>query len=277
MIKKLLILSYALFTIGCGSESSKDELKEENEALQRQVEELKFGASILLSDAKKFLEAKDFLHAQEKLSLLLEKHPDKPESIEAGKLLKVIEEEQAWNNSSDLASLENYLTVYPEGKYSSQASDKIEELRILKETSEYESALSLNSSSTWKSFILNYPTRSDIEEIKKRIIDCEVNEIMQATTTGVLPTSTPSSYEYSASSSISITNDTQCELTVRYSGVDVEVIEIPIGSTRTLNLSSGNYKIAATACGSNYAGTENLHGAYSSKYYIVTSRNRISY
>ncbi|WP_159478563.1 DUF6759 domain-containing protein [Dyadobacter sp. 3J3] len=277
MIKKLLILIYALFTIGCVSESSRDELKEKNEALQRQVEELKFGASILLSDAKKFLEAKDFLHAQEKLSLLLEKHPDKPESIEAGRLLKVIEEEQAWNNSSDLASLENYLTVYPKGKYSSEASDKIEELRILKETSEYESALSLNSSSTWKSFILNYPTRSDIEEIKKRIIDCEVNEIMRATTTGVLPTSTPSSYEYSTSSSISITNDTQCELTVRYSGVDVEVIEIPMGSTRTLNLSSGNYKIAATACGSNYAGTENLHGAYSSKYYIVTSRNRISY
>ncbi|GAW88673.1 hypothetical protein FPC840_390011 [Flavobacterium psychrophilum] len=35
---------------------------------------------------------------------------------------------------------------------------------------------------------------------------------------------------------------------------------------------SGEYRIAASACGSNYAGTESLQGSYSTKYYITTTR-----
>jgi hypothetical protein len=50
------------------------------------------------------------------------------------------------------------------------------------------------------------------------------------------------------------------------------MITIPEGSTRSVSLSSGNYRVAATACGHNYAGSENLTGDYTSTFYISTTR-----
>ena len=41
-------------------------------------------------------------------------------------------------------------------------------------------------------------------------------------------------------------------------------------STKKIKISSGNYSVAASACGYNYAGTENLNGDYSVKYYIAS-------
>jgi hypothetical protein len=88
--------------------------------------------------------------------------------------------------------------------------------------------------------------------------------------TGKLPTFDQTSFENSPSSAVAITNETGCDLTVRYSGEDVKMIEVPAGATRTVYLSSGNYRIAASACNANYAGNEDLHGDYSSRYYIRT-------
>jgi hypothetical protein len=50
------------------------------------------------------------------------------------------------------------------------------------------------------------------------------------------------------------------------------MIEIPSGGTSTVYLSSGTYKIAASACGANYAGTESLSGSYGSTFYISRTR-----
>ena len=80
------------------------------------------------------------------------------------------------------------------------------------------------------------------------------------------------SYPSSKNIILKITNNTGCSLTVRYSGADVKMIEIPNGGTRRVNLSSGTYKVAASACGENYAGTESLQGSYSSSFYIETRR-----
>lgn len=275
MKKYFLILAIAMTMSSCVSQDKYDKISQEKETLQQELQELKFGASNLLSDAKKFSQAKDYLQAKEKIKTLLEKHPDRPESAEAKQMLSIIDEEESWNtalNSTDISSTVNYISNYSHGKYLSFAKKRLQELKIAKEKSDYENALSQNSSSIWKSFVSNYPSHSDIDEIKKRIIKCEVDEIMGDRETGKLPSFDQTSFEYSSSSAVSITNDTQCELTVRYSGSDIKMIEIPAGRTRTVNLSSGSYRIAASACGSNYAGTEELHGNYSSKYYIVTSR-----
>jgi hypothetical protein len=271
MIRYLPVIIFVLM-IGCVSSADYNALEQENKELKRQIDDLKFGAKILMSDANKFYKAKDYASAREKLRLLLEKHADQPESLEAKKILAIVDEEEAWENSTDLATSESYLQNYPNGKYRNSVRAKIEEFRRLNESSEYENALLSNSSSAWRNFISNYPNRADREDIEKRIIDSEVREIMGVAATGRLPTFVQTSYEYSSSSSISVTNDTGCELTVRYSGVDSRRIDIPAGATRTVSLLSGSYKIAASACGANYAGVESLSGSYSSKYYISTSR-----
>lgn len=271
MIRYLPIAIF-VFLLGCVSSADYNALEQENKDLKQEINDLKFGAKVLMSDALKFYNAKDYGGTRQKLLLLLEKHGDQPESLEAKKILSIIDEEEAWINSTDLTGAESYLQNYPKGKHLASVKRKIEEFRMLKEDSEYESALLSNSSSAWKNFISNYPDRIDRRDIEKRIIDSEVSEIMGVATTGKLPTFVQTSYEFSSSSSVSVTNDTGCELTLRYSGADSRRVEIPAGATRTVSLSSGNYKIAASACGANYAGVESLNGSYSSKYYISTSR-----
>ncbi len=58
----------------------------------------------------------------------------------------------------------------------------------------------------------------------------------------------------------------------RYSGPDVKMVTISAGSSQTVYLSSGSYRVAASACGSNYGGSEDLHGKYGSSFYISHSR-----
>ena len=265
----------ALQITSCVTQDKYDTVSKEKQVLEQELQELKFGALNLLADSKKFLDAKDYTQSREKLKLLLEKHPDRPESAEAKKILLVIDEEELWNSaitSIDISNTESYLSNYTNGKYSSLAKSRLQELKQAKEKSDYENAITQNASSVWKSFVANYPNRSDIEEIEKRIIKCEVDEIMGERETGKLPSFDQTNTAYSSSSNVSITNDTQCDLTVRYSGPDIKMIEIPAGGSRSVYLSSGSYRIAASACGSNYAGIEELHGDYSSKYYIITSR-----
>ena len=275
MTKYFFLFFLALIFSSCVSQDQYDKELKEKEALEQELQELKFGAPSMLADGKKFFEAKDFTSAKEKLTALIEKHPDLPESAEAKSILEQINEEELWStalNSQEVNITQNYINQYPSGKYTSLAVARMDELKILKEKSDYENALNSNSSSLWKSFIVNYPNRDDIDEIKQKIIKCEVDEIMGDGNTGILPSSQQTS-SYSSSSSIAtISNDTQCELTVRYSGNDIKMITIPAGGTSSIYLSSGNYRIAASACGANYAGTEYLSGNYNSRYYIRTTR-----
>lgn len=271
----LLLITTICLLVSCVSKNKYEDTQQEKEALAKELEELKFGLPNLLADAKKFIEAREYAQAKEKLNTLLQKYDDRPESAEARSLLRQIEEEETWTNalnSTDIQYTQSYISNFSDGKYIALAKDRINELKIANEEDAYQNAMSINSSEVWKEFISNYPNREDIEDIKKQIIKCEVNEIMGDRRTGELPSFNQTSYGYSSSSSVSITNDTECILTVRYSGSDVKMIEIPAGGTRSVNLSSGNYQIAASACGSNYAGTEQLQGSYSSKYYIVRTR-----
>lgn len=257
----------------CGVPNEKyQQLQDDKMKVEQELNDIKFGLPNLLSDAKTFYNANDFIHAREKLNIIIQRYPTKVESIEAQGLLDNINEEEMWIHANDIISVERYISKYTNGKHITTAKNKLLELTAQKEQDDYEYALSQNSSSIWKSFILNYPTRKDISKIEELVIRAEVDEIMGSDGTGSLPPVNSRSYEYSTYSNIEISNNTGCLLTVRYSGSDVKMVEIPQGKSLNVKLISGEYKIAATACGSNYAGVENLQGSYSSNYYISSSR-----
>jgi hypothetical protein len=198
-----------------------------------------------------------------------------PESIEAKKMLSVIDEEELWQaatNSDDLAATDNYISRCPAGRYIAKANVRHSTLKALIMQKTYDAAVSRNSSGGWKGFLGTYPDHPEASEIKRRIIRLEVDEISGDREPGQMPTFTQLNSNYSSTSTVRITNNTGCDLTVRYSGPDAEVLVISAGATNTLSLSSGNYKVAASACGANYAGTESLQGEYSSSFYIRTSR-----
>lgn len=243
--------------------------------MKAELEEIKFGAPNLLADGKKFFEAKEFSKAREKFQMLLNKHSDLPQSIEAKKYLATIDENELWQEASqsdDISISEKYISLYPKGRYISKANARKEELKILNMQKAYDNAVIENSSYAWKSFLEDYPNHRNASAIRDKIIRLEVDEIMGDRNTGQMPSFNQYGFSSSSYSTVEITNNTGCSLTVRYSGVDVKMIEIPQGGTRRVNLSSGTYKVAASACGANYAGTENLSGSYSSSFYIETRR-----
>ena len=267
-------LTISMF-VSCVSETEHQKTLDENTALKSELEEIKFGAPNLLKDGKKFFENKDFKTAREKFNTLIERHSDLPEAIECKKYLAVIDEEELWqsaNNSIDISNVSTYIDKYSNGKYISQAKSLKETLKIQNMQNAYESAEQHNSSSAWKEFLFEYPNHNEASNIKKKIIKLEVDEIYGDSETGKMPSFEQYNYGNSTSSTVKITNNTGCDLVVRYSGTEIEMITIPEGSTRSVSLSSGNYRVAATACGHNYAGSENLTGDYTSTFYISTTR-----
>lgn len=135
----------------------------------------------------------------------------------------------------------------------------------------YEDAIVTNSIFDLKEYIDKNPNHENIDLLNKRLIDLEVERIYNDRNTGEMPTSERIGSYNSSVSSVSISNDTSCELIIRYSGIDSKMISIPANQTRSLSIQSGSYRITASACGYNYAGSESLSGDYTSSYYISTS------
>lgn len=89
---QLLTISILLTgLIGCGgvSQNEYDTLKAENEKLKKEIEDLKFGPDKLLSQAKVYLENKEFNKAKSELNTLLDKHPASQQATEAKQLITV--------------------------------------------------------------------------------------------------------------------------------------------------------------------------------------------
>lgn len=271
----LLILSLLLSS--CVSQDEYKKVIAENDQLKGELEDIRFGLPNLLADGKKFFEAKDLARAREKFQMVIDKYPDATQSIEARSHLAIIDEEELWQaamTEENISTVERYINMYPKGKYVAKAQVRKNQLKKLNMDRAYDYASDRNTSDAWRSFLETYPNHSAAASIKEKIIRLEVDEISNDRSTGVMPSFDSYSGGYSSSSSVAITNDTRCTLTVRYSGPEARSIDIPAGSTRTVYLTSGEYKIAATACGSNYAGMERLSGTYKSTFYIVTSSYR---
>ncbi|MBK7735020.1 MAG: hypothetical protein IPI36_07180 [Chitinophagaceae bacterium] len=92
-----IILSASVLLYSCVSESEhektvaeKDAIAQERDKLKQELDDIKFGAPNLLADGKKFYEAKDFTQSKQKFQMLVDKHPDMPQSIEAKKYLSIL-------------------------------------------------------------------------------------------------------------------------------------------------------------------------------------------
>lgn len=171
-----------------------------------------------------------------------------------------------------MTAYNTYLEEHPNGSYRSKAREKIASFKKKYEKQAYEDAKRKNTSYAWNEFLKEYPNHWDRRNIKEKIISLKVDEIMGDANTGALPSFSQTNYGSSSSSSVTIKNNTGHSLTVRYSGPSVREIVIPRGGSSTTSLTSGYYKIAASAGGLHYAGRENLSGSYSSTYYISTTR-----
>lgn len=91
---RLLTICFILTGLwGCGgvSQNEYNALKVENEKLKNEIENLKFGPDKLLSQAKVYIDNRDFYQAQIELQTLIEKHPASPQSIKAKSFLKDVE------------------------------------------------------------------------------------------------------------------------------------------------------------------------------------------
>lgn len=147
--------------------------------------------------------------------------------------------------------------------------DSIEEISTRELT--YEDAMVTSSKTELQDFIVKNPNHEFINKLKARLIDLEVDVFLSDEKTGVMPASDKISESNSRVSEVSIKNNTSCDLEVRYSGVESKMIVISPHESASISLISGNYRVVASACGSNYAGSELLSGNYSSSYYITTT------
>jgi hypothetical protein len=255
---------------------------EENIALKEQLDELENGAVRLYGQALELAKNNELEKAEAKLKILFDRHSETEESKQ-GRLLEIeiknkkieIADKKSYKtalSTNTIESYDKYLLEYPFGKYRIEAEKNISLVKKETEKKDYENAMNATHSFTLSDFILKYPNHESVNYFRKKMIELEVNEIFGDKNTGKLPSFEKNNLSYSSYSEIQIENGTQCNLVVRYSGIDTKMIEIPQGATRSISMASGTYKIAASACGSNYAGSENLQGTYSTKYYITTSR-----
>ena len=188
-------------------------------------------------------------------SCFKKEYEENPETAADSTAVTVVDSAATLIPDSAVIVIDSTATIIPENSADANLSD-------------YEIAEKYNTSKSWKNFLDKNPDYKDAEKIRKEIIRLEVAEIMNDKNTGKMPESEKVSNRSSSITSMQVSNDTSCELTLRYSGTDAIMVTIPANSTKKINISSGNYNVAASACGYNYAGNENLNGDYSVSYYI---------
>lgn len=163
-----------------------------------------------------------------------------------------------------------FIKNYPKSKNIEIAKARYADTYFLEEKKDYEDAILKNTSYTWQAFVDKFPYRKDILIIKKNIIKCKVEEILASEKTGHLPLSEYQGSSNSKMSEISITNNTNCLLTLMYLGNDIIEVNLEVGQTKKIKLSSGGYSVAAMACGYSYGGRESLKGNNAVKYTITS-------
>lgn len=273
----LIFVAFLLFS--CISKNDYEEILAENtkltadiSLLKQEIEELKYNAEKLLNDGEQFYKANEMSKAKNKFELILEKYADSPLSIKAKHYLTEIKEKEDWEKvliSENTSDVQEYIDNYPKGKYIKEAQEKLDKLTQLEMDKAYGNAKIRNSSNVWEEFLEKYPHYPKASAIKEKIIRLKVDEILNDEKTGQMPSFESNSYSHSSTSTVTIENNTGCSLTVRYSGAEAKEIIIYQGEAKTVRLKSGSYKIAASACGTSYAGHENLNGSYSSTFYIT--------
>ena len=237
----------------------------------------------------------------EKCQTFIERYPN---SIKVTEVQKMIEKQYEGELlvSTDSVSLANFINKYSNNyrykeKYKQRyldmavASLNVETERLKKEREEkqkQELEEWSTESKAWKKvlkggtlellekYLSLYPNGAHSTQAKQKIIDLEVSDVFASGNYGQLPSMDKTGYSNSTYSTVSVRNDTQYTLTLRYSGVESKKIVISPHSSRSVQLKSGSYRIVASVNASNvrnFAGREELTGgSYDVSYYIQTSR-----
>lgn len=198
-------------------------------------------------------------------------------------------DDNLWEQAISTGDYRAYLSELPKGRNSELAKQRIkeqeEEIKRRKEelieaekwkTDQigWQTATERNIISAYKKYLELYPKGKYAYRAKKKIIDYEVDKIFEGEY-GKLPTMERTASTTGDKSVISIHNDTEYELTLRYSGDESRMVVLAPQEKRTIKLRDGSYRIAASVNVynvRNYAGKETIKlGEYFSRYYIVTS------
>ena len=176
-------------------------------------------------------------------------------------------------SKNEIAAYLDFISKYPTSEYAGEARARITML----EEELWSKAMAANTIKAYKDYMRELPYGAYYTEAEKRIIDLEVDEIFKGDH-GELPPMSQSGTNalWLKTANISIDNNTEYTLTVRYSGEQSRRIVLEPHGLKELVLPNGSYRITASvnaANVTNYAGEEVLTGGdYSSEYYIVTSR-----
>ena len=138
----------------------------------------------------------------------------------------------------------------------------------------WKTASSANTIAAYRDYINRYPRGKHVEAANKKMIDLEVQSIINSGDYGYLPSSQKVSYGTGRYSTINISSRCNQTITIMYSGVKSMKIILSPYQSRKVVLPSATYKVVATSPGvRSFYGTENLTGGdYECEYYIETRR-----
>jgi len=226
----------------------------------------------------------------------------------ASERIRKLREDEIWakaSGSADVTLLRDYVSNYHDGKYITQARNKLREIadakwpaisqsrseleirKFIKENREtskraeadallealyddYEWVRGQDSLFYYKRLAERFPKHPKIDSINKRIIDLEVKKIASGKY-GELPQAEAISLG-GTEAHVEVKNNTGYELTVLYSGPDSKKLVLAIGDTKTVTLPPGNYQVAASVSAAdvrNFYGKDSLRGGrYAGSFYI---------
>lgn len=203
---------------------------------------------------------------------------------------KIIHKYSSFNNKSLQSALSaitehyNKIKEIQEAKAEKARQDSVKKIEEAKKREEYEkygtdanawkTASSTNTIAAYQDYLKRYPRGKHVETANKKIIDLEVQKVINSGDYGYLPSSQKISYGTGKYSTINLSSRCNQTITIMYSGVKSMKIVLSPYQSRKVVLPSGTYKVVATSPGvRSFYGTENLTGGdYESEYYIETRR-----
>lgn len=171
-------------------------------------------------------------------------------------------------------SWERYCYQVPD-RYLADAKERAERAELRDwgtDDAAWKTAQKRNEIKYYEKYLDKYPDGAHRKGAKKCIIDIRVRNI-KANSKALLPSATMISSNNSSIATQHITNDTGYTLTVLYSGKKQSYeFTIENKQTRTFNISTGSYDIAATVSnpciGGSYRQEDFSGGAYSTLYFV---------
>ena len=138
----------------------------------------------------------------------------------------------------------------------------------------WKTASSVNTIAAYRDYINRYPRGKHVEAANKKMIDLEVQNVINSGDYGYLPSSQKVSYGTGKYSTINLSSRCNQTISIMYSGAKSMKIILSPYQNRKVVLPSGTYKVVATSPGvRSFYGTENLTGGdYECEYYIETRR-----